>query len=58
MQMVKRSRGLQRRRRGAGLAATFEPLRPYFIGGTVLALGFGFVVLRRTFPWWSKFLLR
>ena len=32
---------------GAGLAATFEPLRPYFIGGTVLALGFGFVVLRR-----------
>jgi len=48
MQMVKRSRGLQRRRRGglaAGLAATFEPLRPYFIGGTVLALGFGFVVL-------------
>jgi len=45
MQMVKRSRGLQRRRRGAGLAATFKPLRPYFIGGTVLALGFGFVVL-------------
>src|SRR5437870_2198998 len=33
-------------RRGAGLAATFEPLRPYFVAGTVLALGFGFVVLR------------
>src|SRR3989475_1092339 len=29
---------------GAGLAATFEPLRPYFVAGTVLALGFGFVV--------------
>lgn len=32
---------------GAGLAATFEPLRPYFVAGTILALGFGFVVLRR-----------
>jgi len=32
---------------GAGLAATFEPLRPYFVGATVLALGFGFVVLQR-----------
>ncbi len=32
---------------GAGLAATFEPLRPYFVVGTVLALGFGFVVLTR-----------
>ena len=32
---------------GAGLAATFEPLRPYFVVGTVVALGFGFVVLRR-----------
>jgi len=32
---------------GAGLAATFEPLRPYFVGGTVLALGFGFVTLSR-----------
>lgn len=32
---------------GAGLAATFEPLRPYFVTGTVLALGFGFFVLRR-----------
>ncbi len=31
---------------GAGLAATFEPLRPYFVAGTVLALGFGFVELR------------
>ena len=32
---------------GAGLAATFEPLRPYFVASTSLALGFGFVVLRR-----------
>jgi mercuric ion transport protein len=32
---------------GAGLAATFEPLRAYFVAGTILALGFGFVVLRR-----------
>src|SRR2546428_11252741 len=32
---------------GAGLAATFEPLRPYFVAGTVVALGFGFVVLHR-----------
>ena len=32
---------------GAGLAATFEPLRPYFVASTALALGFGFVVLRR-----------
>ncbi len=32
---------------GAGLAATFEPLRPYFVAGTALALGFGFVVVRR-----------
>src|SRR2546427_514307 len=31
---------------GAGLPAMFEPLRPYFVAGTVLALGFGFVVLR------------
>lgn len=31
---------------GAGLAATFEPLRPYFVAGTILALSFGFVVLR------------
>ncbi|MGQ0539388.1 MAG: mercuric transporter MerT family protein [Gemmatimonadaceae bacterium] len=32
---------------GAGLAATFEPLRPYFVGGTVLSLGYGFIALRR-----------
>src|SRR5881296_2516319 len=32
---------------GAGLAATFQPLRPYFVTGTVASLGFGFVVLRR-----------
>ncbi|MBI3568107.1 MAG: hypothetical protein HY084_07900 [Gemmatimonadetes bacterium] len=32
---------------GAGLAATFEPLRPYFVAATVLSLGAGFFVLRR-----------
>ena len=32
---------------GAGLAATFEPLRPYFVGGTIAALGTGFAVLHR-----------
>jgi mercuric ion transport protein len=32
---------------GAGLAATFEPLRPYFVAGTVVALGSGFVVVHR-----------
>ncbi len=32
---------------GAGLAATFEPLRPYFVAGTVLFLGLGFVALHR-----------
>lgn len=32
---------------GAGLATTFEPLRPFFVAGTVLSLGAGFVVLRR-----------
>lgn len=32
---------------GAGLATTFEPLRPYFVAGTILSLGAGFVVLRR-----------
>jgi mercuric ion transport protein len=32
---------------GAGLAATFEPLRPYFVAGTVAALGLGFVALHR-----------
>lgn len=26
---------------GAGLAATFEPVRPYFVAGTVLLLGVG-----------------
>lgn len=32
---------------GAGLATTFEPMRPYFVAGTVLSLGAGFVTLRR-----------
>lgn len=32
---------------GAGLAATFEPLRPYFVGATTLFLGLGFVAARR-----------
>lgn len=32
---------------GAGLMTTFEPLRPYFIGGTLAALGSGFWLLRR-----------
>ncbi|MGH2402987.1 MAG: mercuric transporter MerT family protein [bacterium] len=32
---------------GAGLAATFEPLRPYFVAGTVGALGLGFFVVHR-----------
>ncbi len=32
---------------GAGLAATFEPLRPYFVTATVLCLALGFVVVRR-----------
>ncbi len=32
---------------GAGLAATFEPLRPYFVAGAVLSLGAGWAVLRR-----------
>jgi len=32
---------------GAGLAATFEPLRPYFVAGTALSLGLGFIVVRR-----------
>ncbi len=32
---------------GAGLAATFEPLRPYFVAGTTLFLGLGFVAVRR-----------
>jgi len=32
---------------GAGLASTFEPLRPYFLAATVLLLGLGFYLLRR-----------
>jgi mercuric ion transport protein len=32
---------------GAGLASTFEPLRPYFLGGTAVLLGSGFHLLRR-----------
>jgi mercuric ion transport protein len=32
---------------GAGVAATFEPLRPYFVAGTALALGLGFVTVYR-----------
>ena len=32
---------------GAGLAATFEPLRPYFVGGTAVFLGAGFLAVRR-----------
>ncbi len=32
---------------GAGLASTFEPLRPYFLGGTVLLLGSGHYLLHR-----------
>jgi mercuric ion transport protein len=32
---------------GAGLASTFEPLRPYFVGAAAAGLGAGFWVLRR-----------
>ncbi len=32
---------------GAGLAATFEPLRPYFVAGTMLSLALGFVAVHR-----------
>lgn len=32
---------------GAGLAATFEPLRPYFVGGAVVFLGLGYVAVQR-----------
>jgi mercuric ion transport protein len=32
---------------GAGLATTFEPWRPWFVGGTVLSLGVGFLTVRR-----------
>ena len=31
---------------GAGLAATFEPLRPFFLGATVVLLATGFWLLR------------
>lgn len=32
---------------GAGLATTFTPLRPYFVGATVLGLGAGHWLLHR-----------
>ena len=32
---------------GAGLAATFQPLRPFFIAATVGGLGSGFFILHR-----------
>lgn len=32
---------------GAGLASTFEPLRPYLVGATVLGLGSGHWLLHR-----------
>jgi mercuric ion transport protein len=32
---------------GAGLAATFEPVRPLFVGGTVVSLATAFAVLHR-----------
>lgn len=32
---------------GAGLAATFEPLRSYFVGATALFLAGGWLMLRR-----------
>lgn len=32
---------------GAGLASTFEPLRPYFLGATGLLIGGGFYLLHR-----------
>lgn len=32
---------------GAGLASTFEPLRPYFLGGTLVFLGLGHHALYR-----------
>lgn len=32
---------------GAGLASTFEPLRPYLLAGTGVFLGSGFFLLRR-----------
>lgn len=32
---------------GAGLASTFEPLRPYFLAGTAGLLGAGFYLVHR-----------
>ena len=32
---------------GAGLSSTFEPLRPYFLGATVVFIGLGFLLLHR-----------
>lgn len=32
---------------GAGFASTFEPLRPYFLAGTGVFLGMGFLLVRR-----------
>lgn len=32
---------------GAGLASTFEPLRPYSLAGTALLLGGGFLLIHR-----------
>lgn len=32
---------------GAGLASTFEPLRPYFLGATAVLLAGGFVMVHR-----------
>ena len=32
---------------GAGLSSTFEPFRPYFLGGTAAFLGLGFFLLHQ-----------
>lgn len=32
---------------GAGLASTFEPLRPYFLGAAAVSLGWGFLTVYR-----------
>ncbi len=32
---------------GAGLATTFDPLRPYFLAGTAAFLGVGFLLVHR-----------
>ena len=32
---------------GAGLASTFDPLRPYFLAATAVLIGFGFFLLDR-----------